>query len=93
MGDRTVNEMRMHPDSNEVLYACTSGGFFRSGDAGLNWTQTTISPTDYTDMEIKPGDPSTIYAVRKNRLDISTDGGCLFHLLLGTQLKTECLLR
>jgi len=92
MGDRTVNEMRMHPDSNEVLYACTSGGFFRSGDAGLNWTQTTISPTDYIDMEIKPGDPSTIYAVRKNRLDISTDGGLSFSSTFGYPIKNRMLI-
>jgi len=92
MGDRTVSEMRMHPDSNEVLYACTSGGFFRSGDAGGNWTQTSTAPTDYTDMEIKPGDPSIIYAVRKNRLDVSTDGGLSFSSVLGYNIKNRMLI-
>jgi len=92
MGDRTVSEMRMHPDSNEVLFACTSGGFFRSGDAGTNWTQTSTAPTEYTDMEIKPGDPSVIYAVRKNRLDISTDGGLNFSSVMGYNIKNRMLI-
>ncbi len=88
MGDRTVNEMRIHPDSNEVIIAATSSGMYRSTDAGANWTKTSVS-TSYIDFEFKPDDPSIIYAVRSNRLEMSYDGGLSWAMVPNVPIKSR----
>ena len=59
--------------------------------SGLTWAEGLVELPDEA-MEIKPGDPSTIYAVRKNRLDISTDGGLSFSSTFGYPIKNRMLI-
>lgn len=66
-----IGRLLMHPDDNDILYAGTTTGIYKTTDGGTNWSpvyQPTYSSgsSNYyyyiIDMEFKPGDPSTIYA-------------------------------
>ena len=89
MGNVTVNEMRQHPDSSDVIFAATTGGIFRTADAGANWTQVTTYTGNYLDLEYKPGDPSTMYCVATNRFFKSSDGGFTWQVYFGIPLKNR----
>jgi len=77
----TVNRIIADPANSNTLYAATSSsaggtytGFFKTTDGGASWTKTTANM--YVDMELKPGDPLTIYAATKiGMIYKSTDGG------------------
>ncbi len=69
-----IGRLLMHPDDNDILYAGTNRGIYKTTDGGVNWTaiyEPTYSSggSNYyyyiIDMEFKPGDPSTIYASTK----------------------------
>ncbi|HHH54909.1 MAG TPA: PKD domain-containing protein, partial [Bacteroidetes bacterium] len=60
----SVNKLLIHPNNNNIIYAATSKGIYKTSNAGVNWTK--IFSTKYIyDMEFKPGDPSIIYASNK----------------------------
>ena len=35
----TISRMIMHPGNTSILYIATSGGIYKTTDAGQNWTQ------------------------------------------------------
>jgi photosystem II stability/assembly factor-like uncharacterized protein len=72
-----------HPSSSNTLFAVTTSGIYRTTNGGTSWTQVETD-TRFTDIEFKPGTPSTMYAVRRmqsaggtnaNPFYRSTDGG------------------
>lgn len=60
----------------EVLLAGGSSGLFRSLDGGDSWNQ--LASGNYFDLEVKPGDPSTVYACTNQAIFKSTDAGASF---------------
>ena len=49
-----------HPSNTNILFAATSSGIYKTTDAGLTWTQVKFG--NFTDIEFKPGSPTTMYA-------------------------------
>ncbi len=60
----TVNQILIHPNNNNIIYAATTDGIYKTTDAGANWTN--IYDVNYiVDLEFKPTDPSILYATSK----------------------------
>jgi photosystem II stability/assembly factor-like uncharacterized protein len=72
---RRISKLLMNPDNSSIILAAASNGIYRTADAGLTWTQ--VSTQSTKDMEFKPNDPNTIYAVG-TRFYKSTNGGVSF---------------
>jgi photosystem II stability/assembly factor-like uncharacterized protein/PKD repeat protein len=75
-------EIAFAPDNNDVVFAATSQGLFRSEDGGDNFTE--ILPNRCEAIAFKPGEPQTIYTIHFDtsvgfaRFYKSTDGGQTF---------------
>lgn len=71
--NRLIRRMVIHPTNPNTLWVASNIGMFKTTDGGATWTQTLNGENMY-DVEIKPGDPSTLYAA-SNEFYKSTDGG------------------
>ena len=75
-----VNEFAIRTDDPNVVLAASDQGLLRSTNGGANWTKLHTAQT-WT-VKAKPGDPTTLFAVRKNgtgsQFLISTNGGTSF---------------
>ena len=60
---RLINRLLVDPINNDIFYAATSVGLYKSTNAGTNWT--VISTNVYIDMEFKPGSSNIIYGGTK----------------------------
>lgn len=60
MGNVTVGRLLIHPNDNNILFAATSGGFYKSVDAGISWYRTAAG--NFKEAVFKPGNPDIIYA-------------------------------
>jgi len=69
---RKVARIIIDPSNTNIVYVGTSAGIYKTYDAGVNWSQVTGSGIQ--DMEMKPGDPLTLYACRTTFIK-STNGG------------------
>lgn len=77
MGNRTVNELIMHPSNPNIMLAATSNNrVYRTTNGGTNWTFTGIG-TNPKDIAFKPGDPNIVYAAGAQFYQ-STDNGQTF---------------
>lgn len=63
--DQYVNRLLKHPDDDNVIYAATTQGVYKTTDGGVNFSY--LSSTKMIDMEFKPGSPDTIYGSSKKR--------------------------
>jgi len=76
------NQLTIDPSNPQKIYSTSSNGVHLTTDGGITWTQKWNSPS--WDVEIKPGDPNTVYVLTKNggnfALAVSTDGGTSFSL-------------
>ncbi len=70
--NNTISRLLINPDNPDILFAATTNGVFKTTDAGDNWYQ--VQTGDIDDMEFKPGDPNTLYAITP-RFYKSTNGG------------------
>ncbi|WP_373550150.1 hypothetical protein, partial [Haliscomenobacter sp.] len=59
-----IRKLLMHPSNPLIMMIATDGGIFRTTDGWATYTMI-ASPgvTSFYDMEFKPGDPNTVYAV------------------------------
>jgi len=71
----TVEKLLIHPDDPNTIYCAVNNGLYRSYDGADTWEQILNGHID--DVEFKPGDPNTIYAITKKFFK-STDGGDSF---------------
>ena len=76
----TVEKLLIHPDDPNLIYCAVNNGLYRSYDGAESWEEILSGHID--DIEFKPGDPNTIYAITK-KFYKSTDGGDSF-----TQITT-----
>jgi PKD repeat protein len=70
--NRKVARLIIDPSNTNIVYCGTSAGIYKTYDAGANWSQVTGSGIQ--DMEMKPGDPQTLYACRGSFIK-TTNGG------------------
>jgi PKD repeat protein len=56
---RTINRLLIHPNDNNILYAATSVGLYKTVNGGAIWIS--LTSTEFVDMEFKPGNPSILY--------------------------------
>jgi PKD repeat protein len=69
---RNVNNVRISPFDNNILFAATDYGLWKSADAGSNWHE--VASGDIRDIEFHPTNASIVYA-SKNLMLRSEDGG------------------
>ncbi len=70
------NEIYIHPENSDILWVSTNQGFFKSTDAGLNWSKKLAN--NIVDFKLMPGDPDVIYAVSRSKFYRSANGGDSF---------------
>ena len=58
-GQIAVYKLLMNPGNSNMIYAATTDGLFRTINGGTNWTK--VYNSSVSDIEIKPGDPGTVY--------------------------------
>ena len=73
------NEIYIHPSNSNIIWVSTSKGFYKSIDAGINWSKNISG--NILDFKLKPNDPNTIYAVSKSKFYKSTNGGDSFTII------------
>lgn len=80
---RTSNRLLLDPVDNNILYAATSIGLYKTTNAGTNWTL--LTSIHFIDLEFNPGTSATIYGSTWNG-DIyrSTDSGGSWTATLST---------
>lgn len=76
MGNSTVSKLMMHPQNNNIVFAATAGGVYKTVDGGVSWTKKANG--NFKDMVSKPGNPDIIYAMSNGSFHKSTDGGETF---------------
>lgn len=59
-----VNNMLIHPFDDNVLYAATTAGMYKTIDAGVNWTL--LTNNEFVDIEFHPSNPAMIYGSSRN---------------------------
>ena len=77
---RNIYKLLIHPTQPDTIYAATSIGIYRTINAGINWVK--MNDGQFTDIEFKPGHPTTIYAAAGiqtgGSIYRSTDAGMTF---------------
>ena len=73
----TSNEIVIDPTNSNRIWVGTDEGLYLSEDAGGSWSRRQSG--NIRDFKLKPGDPTTIYAVSANTFYISTDNGVSFN--------------
>jgi len=72
-----VYKIMMHPTDDNIIFAATSTGFYKSVDKAATWTK--LSTNSYIDFEFKPANPQIIYASTQSwyytKIYKSVDGG------------------
>lgn len=75
---KVIYELAMSPADPQVIFAATNHGILRTSDGGNTWQN--LRPGEYTDIQYRPGDTTTLYAAQydywnHSQLVKSTDGG------------------
>jgi hypothetical protein len=80
-----ATDIVMSPIDSLQLWVATNFGLYRTTDGGANWTQ--LYSGMWQEIEIKPGDPTVMYAVKqvavRTEFYKSTDGGVTFTIRQG----------
>jgi len=69
---RQISKILINPNSTNIVLVATTAGIFRSTDFGVTYTN--VQAGAFKDMEMKPGDPNTVYCCGTEFYK-STDGG------------------
>ncbi|MCF8368629.1 MAG: PKD domain-containing protein [Bacteroidales bacterium] len=73
MGNRTVGRLIQHPGNAAIIYAATSGGLYKTTNAGADWVFKHNGGTK--EVVFKPGDPTILYAGGNGKFYKSSDDG------------------
>ncbi len=79
--NRMVNRLLQDPENDDILYAATSAGVFKTIDGGDTW-DTQLSGNDFIDMEFRPGSNTVIYGSTKGGEIHTALDGLNFDLVL-----------
>jgi len=87
---KVIYEMVMSPADPQTIFAATNHGILRTTDGGANWEN--IRPGEYTDIQFRPGDATTLYAAyhnywEKSQLIKSTDGGATWTQMTNSDVQ------
>lgn len=74
----TAGDIIMHPTNNQILWCATSAGVYKTSNGGTTWAVTQTGDFAQGSIRLKPGDPTTVYAVNNNRFYRSTNTGDTF---------------
>ena len=74
----TAGDIVIHPTNNQILWCATSAGLYKTTNAGTTWTIVQAGNFAQGSIRLKPGDPTTVYAVTRNKFYKSTDTGATF---------------
>lgn len=69
---RRIARVLIDPTNTNIVYVAASNGIFKTTDAGTTWLQ--VSQFGAKDMEMKPGDPNTLY-IAGTRFYATYNGG------------------
>jgi hypothetical protein len=58
-----VNRLLKDPYSDDIIYAATSEGVYKTTDAGVSFTL--LAPNSFIDMEFHPSNPDIMYGSNK----------------------------
>ena len=83
MGNLTVGMMVMNRLNRDFILAATSGGIYRSNNAGASWVRKSSNTSNYKDIKYKPGDTSIVYATEGGNFYRSNNGGNTWTLITG----------
>ncbi len=75
MGNRTVGMIIIHPNQPDTILAATSGGIFKSINAGSSWTRKSSNSNHYKDIVFMPNNPQIVYATEGGRFYRSSNTG------------------
>lgn len=81
---RGVNDIAIHPNDPNIVYAATTEGVYKTIDGGANWTQLTTTAMAMS-LALNTKDPDTLYAAYGNLNSIgkgiyrSYDGGATWN--------------
>jgi photosystem II stability/assembly factor-like uncharacterized protein len=70
---RSIGKLLINPLNPNIVFAATSLGIYRTNNAGLTWAS--VKSGNFKDMEYRPNDTSTVYAVTASTFFKSTTGG------------------
>lgn len=73
-----AGDLIMHPTNSQILWCATNVGVYKTINGGANWVVTQAGNFAQGSIRLKPGDPTTVYAVNTNRFYRSTDSGDTF---------------
>ncbi|WP_405378338.1 T9SS type A sorting domain-containing protein [Nonlabens sp. Asnod3-A02] len=68
-----ISEVYIDPTNSNTIYVSSSNGFYKSTDAGANFTRTLNE--NVKDIKLKPGSPDTIYLSTTSSFHKSINGG------------------
>ena len=71
----------MHPSNNQILFCATNSGIFKTVNGGVTWINVQNGNFSQGNLRFKPGNPSVVYAVSKNRFYRSTNTGDSFTIV------------
>ncbi len=70
---KNIDRLIMNPLNSNVLLAATSSGIYRTNDAAITWSL--VKSGNFKDIEYKPNDTATVYAVTTSSFFKTTTGG------------------
>ena len=76
---RSVYKVLVHPTNENIVYATSNTGIWKTTDGGANWTRIRVGA--FRDMEFKPGNPNTIYFSTNSKIIRTTNAGSSFSWL------------
>ncbi|MFK5855802.1 MAG: PKD domain-containing protein [Bacteroidota bacterium] len=81
-----INRLLVDPLNNNIFYAATTLGVYKSTDSGDNWS--VVTSTEYIDLEFKPGATNVLYgSTWQGDVYRSTDSGVNWSPTLSTSGK------
>ncbi|MDT8308553.1 MAG: T9SS type A sorting domain-containing protein [Bacteroidales bacterium] len=76
INQRKIGKIIMHPANNQILYATSSVGIYKTTDGAVSWTKIRSGASE--DITFKPDNPDVLYVTIGNRLFVTTNAGSTF---------------